>query len=80
MHTHDTHSHSHNNDFSSLEEIVAMLKYMTNHNASHTNELLSIADKLKTIDNEEAYTKIMSAIDEYKKGNDYLAQALDSLE
>lgn len=77
MHTEHSHEHSHN--VNSVEEIVALLKYMSKHNSSHTDELINISKEIKNI-NPAAYEKIACAIESYEKGNACLFKALSELE
>ncbi len=77
-HSHDGHTHEHSHDATPREELLAMLKYMVGHNASHIKETQELAEQLK---NEEsaAYAKICEATAEFEKGNALLDEALASL-
>lgn len=77
---HEHHSHEHATNVGSREEAIALLKYMANHNESHTRELAGVASSLKASGDNEAYDKIVSAIEEYEKGNANLKEALEILE
>ncbi|MBR6479389.1 MAG: hypothetical protein IKT04_02685 [Clostridia bacterium] len=59
------------------EELVALVKYLTGHNISHTAELKDLASSFLGT---ETYDKIMLAVAEYEKGNEYLSAALAELE
>lgn len=67
--------HQHSHDATPREELLAMLKYMVGHNASHIRETQELAEQLK---NEEssAYAKICEATAEFEKGNALLDEAL----
>lgn len=74
-----SHEHIHSSDFSDAEELRALLDFSLKHNVSHTGELNELAEKLKQSGNIEAAEKILSAAEEYNKGNELLLQALDSV-
>ena len=93
-HTHEhTHSHEHPHDHGHLhadgsahthshtpmDELLALMKYMVGHNASHARELAELASKLKDAAGEEAYGKVMSAVADFDKGNETLASVLKEL-
>ena len=73
-HSHDEHSH----DATPREELLAMLKYMVGHNASHIKETQELAEQLKD-EESAAYAKICEATAEFEKGNALLDEALASL-
>lgn len=75
----DAHHHSHGN-ISSKEELIAMLKYMVNHNESHANELEKINHTVNHLGNKNAFDEIEKAIAEYNNGNQHLANALKMIE
>ncbi len=60
------------------EELVKLIEYLIHHNEHHNDELIELATSLKEI-NKEAYLKVLTAIEEYKKGNNTLSAALDEL-
>lgn len=70
------HEHHHHHDISNKDEVLALITYMVNHNKSHTSELESLANR---IDDKSAYESVMNAIENYNKGNECLANALDML-
>lgn len=72
MHTH----HSHNP--ADMQEAIALLKYMANHNVSHANELKKLIPMLEH--NLNASSLIEQAVADYEKGNDALFKALELLE
>ena len=95
-HTHDhlhgedhTHDHSHEcGDCGScggcqhtpMEELVALMKYMANHNAAHARELAELATQLEKAGSHAAYEQVMAAVSDFEKGNMRLSVVLASLE
>lgn len=61
------------NNVNDLDELIALIKYLVNHNKSHNEELKELASELK--DN-EAYNDIVEAISIYDKANLKLEDAL----
>ncbi|MGM9640313.1 MAG: cobalt transporter [Faecousia sp.] len=93
-HTHEhTHSHEHPHDHDHLhesgsahnhahtpmDELLALMKYMVGHNASHAKELADLAAQLKSAAGEAAYEKVMSAVADFDKGNKKISQVLKEL-
>ena len=86
-HTHD-HSHGCASSCDScggcqhtpMEELVALMKYMASHNASHTRELAELAAQLQKAGDNAAYEQVMAAVSDYEKGNMRLSVVLASLE
>ena len=87
-HTHD-HSHECAGSCSScqsgcvhtpMEELVALMKYMVGHNASHANELAQLAVQFQKAGNPMAYEQVMAAVSDFEKGNLRLSTVLASLE
>ena len=92
-HTHDhDHSHSHDHDCSGhchscagscehtpMEELVALMKYMVGHNASHAKELADLADQLEKAGSHSAYEQVMAAVSDFEKGNMRLSVVLAAL-
>lgn len=75
------HSHSHTHDTSDtpIEELVAMVKYMTSHNTAHAEELAMLAQQLDDAGNHKAYSRIMDAVVNFDVGNATLSAVLESL-
>lgn len=63
---------------SNKEELVALIKYLIDHNEHHNGELKELAENLKSLNN-EAYFKVLDAIKSFQEGNQILASALDEL-
>ena len=94
LHGHDhahEHSHDHNCDgtchscaggcsHTPMEELVALMKYMVGHNASHARELAELAIQLEKAGSHIAYEQVMAAVSDFEKGNMRLSVVLASLE
>ena len=94
-HTHDgvahTHDHSHECshdchgcaggcEHTPMEELMALMKYMVGHNASHARELAELADQLEKAGSHAAYEQVMAAVSDFEKGNMRLSVVLASLD
>ncbi len=87
-HHHDHHEHCHNDcgtcashcEHTPMEELVALMKYMVGHNASHTRELADLARQFQIAGNPVAYEQVMAAVSDFEKGNLRLSAILSSLE
>ena len=85
MHIHHDHvgghhtPNSHNHNHTAMDELMALMKYMTGHNAAHAKELADLADKLKDAGNHAAYRKVMDAVACFEQGNGMLAEVLKEL-
>ena len=89
-HTHD-HSHEHSHDCAGscgtcggcqhtpMEELMALMQYMANHNAAHAKELADLAVQLDKAGNHAAYEQVMAAVSDFEKGNMRLSVVLASL-
>ncbi|MCQ2460782.1 MAG: hypothetical protein MJ115_01375 [Clostridia bacterium] len=77
MHMH--HEHHQHNDVAPVEELIALMKYLVGHNVEHAHELEHLALDLKESGKEDIYKQVMSAVENYNKGNDILADALSKL-
>lgn len=63
-----------------MEELLALMKYMANHNTAHANELAALAKQLQQAGSTVAYEQVMAAVSDYEKGNLRLQTVLASLE
>ena len=63
-----------------LEELMALMKYMVGHNASHAKELADLAAQLNKIGNKAAYEQVMAAVSDFEKGNMRLSVVLASMD
>ena len=92
LHGHD-HAHDHSHECAGgcdscaggcqhtpLEELVALMKYMVSHNASHARELAALAEQLKKNGNLAAYEQVMVAVSDFETGNLRLSAVMNSLE
>jgi len=61
------------------EELMALMKYMVGHNASHAAELAKMAEQLKELGETAAYEQIMQAVSDFEKGNLRLSTVLASM-
>ena len=85
MHLHHDHvgghpqAHSHDRSHTPMDELVALMKYMTGHNAAHARELADLAVKLDEAGNHMAYRKVMDAVACFEQGNGMLEAVLKEL-
>ncbi len=95
-HSHDhehshTHDHSHGCDsncascaskceHTPMEELLALMTYMANHNTAHANELAGLAKQLQEMGSYAAYEQVLAAVSDYEKGNLRLRAVLASLQ
>ena len=92
LHEHG-HEHTHSHDCSGncggcaggcehtpMEELVALMKYMVGHNASHAKELADLAVQLEKAGSHMAYEQVMAAVSDFEKGNLRLTAVLASLD
>ena len=86
-HCHD-HSHECASDCGScgcncnhtpMEELLALMQYMVNHNAAHAKELADLAAQLEKAGNHAAFEQVMAAVSDFEKGNMRLSVVLNSL-
>ena len=89
-HHHHHHDHDHNCggacnscgskcEHTPMEELMALMQYMVNHNAAHAKELADLAAQLEKIGNKTAYEQVMAAVSDFEKGNMRLSVVLASL-
>ncbi len=94
LHEHD-HEHHHHHDHecsgsctgcasqcehTPMEELMALMKYMVGHNASHAKELADLAVQLEKAGSHTAYEQVMAAVSDFEKGNMRLSVVLSSLD
>ena len=80
-HEHHDHQHcDHHCQHNPMDELVALMKYMVGHNASHAKELADLAAQLEKLGNRTAYEQVMAAVSDFEKGNMRLSVVLSSLE
>ena len=81
-HVHGDHDHGHHHHEGggvSMDEMVALMKYMVSHNAAHAEELAQLAQQLEAAGNRSAYRRVMDAVVNFDVGNATLAAVLDEL-
>ena len=61
------------------QELIALMKYMVGHNASHANELAKLAKQLQDLGETTAYEQIMLAVSDFEKGNLRLSTVLAAM-
>ena len=88
-HEHCDHNHEHcgqggcghcHHEHTPMEELVALMKYMVGHNASHAKELAELAGRLEQAGSRTAYEQVMAAVSDFEKGNMRLSVVLASLD
>ena len=62
-----------------MEELLALMRYMANHNAAHTQELEELAHEVAHAGKSAAYDAILEAVRFFNEGNDALDRALDMM-
>ena len=62
-----------------MDELLALMKYMVGHNASHARELAELAAQLEQAGSHMAYEQVMAAVSDFEKGNLRLSAVLASL-
>ena len=79
MHDHShTHVHEHHEAVTPREELLALLKYMTGHNAAHIREMTDLAERIRT-EEPAVFEKLTAAAARFEEGNAVLQEALDGL-
>ena len=63
-----------------MEELLALMKYMVGHNASHAKELADLAVQLEKAGSHMAFEQVMAAVSDFEKGNMRLSMVLNSLD
>ena len=79
-HGHD-HGHSHDvsPDATPMDELLALMKFMVNHNDAHAQELAELADQLQTVGKLRAYQQIMDAVANFDMVNAQLDAVVKEL-
>lgn len=78
-HTHEGGGHSHGGD-KNMEQMLAIMNYMLDHNRDHAEELATFSGKLAEAGHPEAAALLKEGVAEFGKGNDKLAQALKKIQ
>ena len=75
VHSHGDHTHSHDHDHvhsdtaTPMDELLALMKFMVNHNDAHAQELAELADQLRASGRNRAYGQIMDAVTDFDMVN-----------
>ena len=77
--SHDCHSCGSACSHTPMEELLALMQYMVNHNAAHAKELADLAIQLEKAGSHSAYEQVMAAVSDFEKGNMRLSVVLTSL-
>ena len=62
-----------------MQELMALMQYMVNHNAAHAKELADLAVQLEKAGSHAAFEQVMAAVSDFEKGNMRLSAVLASL-
>ena len=76
-----SHSHDHHHDAtdSPMDEMLALMRFMVNHNDAHAQELAELAEQLQDAGKQRAYQKIMDAVTDFDMVNAKLDAILKEL-
>ncbi len=77
--SHDCHSCASACNHTPMDELLALMQYMVNHNAAHAKELADLAIQLEKAGSHAAYEQVMAAVSDFEKGNMRLSVVLTSL-
>ena len=78
-HAHGDHSHTHGEGGTPMEELLALMKFMVNHNDAHAQELAELASQLQTAGKARAYRRIMNAVADFDMVNAQLDSVVKEL-
>ena len=78
-HTHD-HSADHAIGETPMDELLALMKFMVDHNDAHAQELATLADQLQEAGKKRAYKQIMDAVSDFDMANATLNAVLQNLQ
>ena len=88
--THDhggfSHSHAHGADHihgsedTPMDEMLALMQFMVDHNDAHAQELAKLADQLRQTGKAHSYKQIMDAVSDFDMGNATLNAVLQTLQ
>ena len=92
LHEHG-HEHTHDHDcahdcsscaskceYTPMQELLALMKYMVSHKAAHARELADLAIQLEKAGSHMAYEQVMAAVSDFEKGNLRLSAVMASLD
>ncbi len=79
-HTHGDHDHHHGGgDLAPIDELLALMKYMVNHNDAHCQELAELADQLNQAGRSRAHRQLMEVVADFDTVNARLDAVLKEL-
>ena len=61
-------------------EVIALMKYMVNHNTTHANELAQLARRLNELGDTTAGNQVLQAVSDFEKGNLRLSTVLAAMD
>ena len=76
-HHHDHHTHEHG--FETIEQAIALMTYMLEHNKHHAEELHELSHKLEAMGKGDAACLLDASVDGFMTGNAMLESALENL-
>ena len=76
-HNHDHHTHDHG--FETIEQAIALMTYMLDHNKHHAHELHELSHKLEAMGKGDAACLLDASVDGFMTGNAMLESALENL-
>ena len=76
-HHHDHYSHEHG--FETIEQAIALMTYMLDHNKHHAEELHELSHKLEAMGKSDAACLLDAAVDGFVTGNAMLESALENI-
>ena len=72
--------HAHGNMETPMDEMLALMKFMVDHNDAHAQELAMLADQLQEAGKKRAYQQIMDAVSDFDMANATLNAVLQNLQ
>lgn len=79
-HSHAGHEHAQPREGTAMEEMLALMRFMVNHNDAHANELAELARQLEDAGMARQCSQIMDAVADFDMVNAKLSGIADSLE
>lgn len=76
---HEGHDHSHHSQeigFETLDQAVALMSYMLEHNRHHAEELHDLCHKLEAMGKGDVANLLDASVDDFRSGNAMLESAL----
>ena len=80
---HGEHHHDHDAEeiqgFASLDQALAVMQYMLDHNRHHAEELHNLTHRLEAMEKDNAAALLDMALDAFHQGNQRLEAAIEAL-